>query len=182
MTTIHRLRTRLLAAALSLTVLVFLSPQAPAQIAVGQSKFLGSTTTGASQATFSKYWNQITPENEAKWGSVEGTQNVFNWAPLDAIYNFAQTSGFKFKFHNLVWGAQQPSWLSSLSQAQQLAAVQTWISSAGARYPKAWAVDVVNEPIHTPPPYMAALGGAGSTGWDWVINSFQMARQAFPNA
>ncbi len=171
MTTFHRLRTRLLAAAFSFTALVLLSPQAPAQIAAGQTKFLGSTTTGASQATFSKYWNQITPENEAKWGSVQGSsQTTFNWAPLDAIYNFAQTAGFKFKFHNLIWGAQQPSFLSSLSQAQQLAAIQTWISTAGARYPKTWAVDVVNEPIHTQPSYMAALGGAGTTGWDWVIN------------
>ncbi|HEY6922472.1 MAG TPA: endo-1,4-beta-xylanase [Steroidobacteraceae bacterium] len=183
MTTIYRLRTRLLAAALSFTALIFLPPQAPAQIATGQSKFLGSTTTGASQATFSKYWNQITPENEAKWGSVQGSsQTTFNWAPLDAIYNFAQTNGYKFKFHNLVWGAQQPSFLGSLTQAQQLAAVQTWINAAGARYPKSWAVDVVNEPLHTPPSYIAALGGAGTTGWDWVINTFQMARKAFPNS
>jgi len=41
---------------------------------------------------------------------------------------------------------------------------------------------VVNEPINTPLPFKAALGGNGSTGWDWVINSFQMARRAFPNA
>src|SRR6185312_14509179 len=101
---------------------------------------------------------------------------------LDADYNFAIANGFKFKFHNLVWGAQQPSWLTSLSQAQQLAAVQTWISTVGARYPKTWAVDVVNEPIHTPPSYMAALGGSGTTGWDWVINAFTMARAAFPNS
>jgi endo-1,4-beta-xylanase len=182
MTTIYKLRTRLLAAALSLTALILLPPPAPAQIAVGQSKFLGSTIANSTPASFTKYWNQVSPENAGKWGSVEATQNVFNWAPLDAIYNFSQQQGFKFKAHNLIWGAQFPSWITSLSQAQQLAAIQTWITNYGARYPKTWAVDVVNEPLHTVPPFTAALGGNGSTGWDWVINSFQMARKAFPNA
>jgi hypothetical protein len=43
-------------------------------------------------------------------------------------------------------------------------------------------VDVVNEPIKTAISWKAALGGNGSTGWDWVITSFQLARTAFPNA
>jgi chitodextrinase len=31
-------------------------------------------------------------------------------------------------------------------------------------------------------PFKAALGGDGATGWDWVITSFQLARQYCPNA
>jgi len=41
---------------------------------------------------------------------------------------------------------------------------------------------VVNEPIKTPLPWKAALGGDGSTGWDWVITAFQIARNNCPNA
>jgi endo-1,4-beta-xylanase len=57
---------------------------------------------------------------------------------------------------------------------------------------------VVNEPLHDPPlapantppgqscggcgNYYEALGGAGATGWDWIINAFKLARQHFPNA
>ncbi len=183
MRTICRMHPRLLVAAVALISLPLFSMQALAQIAAGQSKFLGSTVHSTPpELKWTTYWNQETPENDGKWGSVEATQGVFTFTNLDADYNFAITNGFKFKFHNLVWGSQQPTWLSSLSQAQQLAAVQTWISTVGARYPKTWAVDVVNEPIHTPPPYMAALGGAGTTGWDWVINAFTMARAAFPNS
>jgi hypothetical protein len=37
-------------------------------------------------------------------------------------------------------------------------------------------IDVVNEPLHDKPAYRAALGGEGSTGWDWVIWTFQTAR------
>jgi endo-1,4-beta-xylanase len=184
MKTIRTAGAQLSAAALSLIVLVILPTQLQAQIAAGKSKFLGSTiNTNPAPSTFTKYWNQVTPENAGKWGSVEGSaQGVFNWAPLDAIYNFAQQHGDKFKAHNLIWGAQFPSWITSLSQSQQTAAIQTWISTYGSRYPNTWAVDVVNEPIHTPPPFTAALGGSGSTGWDWVIRSFQLARTAFPNA
>jgi endo-1,4-beta-xylanase len=180
---IRRMHPRLIAAAVALIALPLFSVQALAQIAAGQSKFLGSTVHSTPpELKWTTYWNQETPENDGKWGSVEATQGVFTFTNLDADYNFAIANGFKFKFHNLVWGAQQPSWLTSLSQAQQLAAVQTWISTVGARYPKTWAVDVVNEPIHTPPSYMAALGGSGTTGWDWVINAFTMARAAFPNS
>lgn len=38
-------------------------------------------------------------------------------------------------------------------------------------------IDVVNEPFNAPPPFMNALGGSGTTGWDWVITAFQLARQ-----
>jgi len=182
MRTIPGLRAQLLAAALSLVVLTVSPTPAPAQIAAGQNKFLGSTIQSSVPSNFSKYWNQVSPENSGKWGSVEATQGVFDWSQLDTAYNFAQQQGFKFKAHNLIWGAQFPAWITSLSQAQQLAEIQKWITAYGARYPKTWGVDVVNEPLHTQPPFLAALGGAGATGWDWVINSFQMARKAFPNA
>jgi endo-1,4-beta-xylanase len=67
--------------------------------------------------------------------------------------------------------------------------VEAWIRLAGERYPKTAMVDVVNEPIHTPPNgsngtanYIQALGGAGVTGWDWVIWAYQKAREYFPHA
>src|SRR5690349_3612757 len=107
-----------------------------------------------------------------------------NWSAADAAYNWAQTNGYKFKFHNFVWGSQFPSWLTSsgLTTAQQRAEIEEWITLACARYPNTWAIDVVNEPIKTAMPFSAALGGAGTTGWDWVITSFQLARQYCPNA
>src|ERR1700737_532824 len=182
MKTIRMIRAQLLAAALSLVALMMLPTHVEAQIAAGKSKFLGSTIGSSVPSNFSTYWNQVTPENAGKWGSVEGTRGVFNWGPLDTVYNFAQQRGYKFKAHNLVWGAQFPGWITSLSQSQQLAEIQKWISMYGQRYPNTWAVDVVNEPIHTPPPFAAALGGNGSTGWDWVITAFPLARKHFPHA
>jgi endo-1,4-beta-xylanase len=147
-------------------------------------KFCGNITSlGKVRSDFSSYWDQITPENEGKWGSVEGTRNQMNWAPLDAVYDYAKQHHIPFKQHNFVWGAQQPGWIAGLSQSEQRAEVEEWIRLFCERYPDTQLIDVVNEPPpHTSPPYMAALGGAGSSGYDWIVQSFKWARQYCPNA
>ena len=167
---------------LSITVLtLLLATDSWAQLANGQPKFLGNVIGSSVPANFSQYWNQVTPENAGKWESVERTQNQMTWGGLDVIYNFAQQNGYKFKGHTLVWGSQFPQWLSGLSQVQQRAEIEQWIQAYAARYPNTWAIDVVNEPTKTPLPWKAALGGDGATGWDWVITSYQLARQYLPN-
>ena len=157
------------------------------QIAKGQSKFLGNIIENPVPADFAEYWDQVTPENAGKWSRVEIKENVYHWTGIDSIYNFALKHGFPFKFHNLVWGKQQPAWLKDLDPAQQVRQVKKWIALCGERYPKTSYVDVVNEPIRTKrdtlnPPYYEAIGGAGKTGWDWVIWSFEHARKSFPHA
>ena len=110
---------------------------------------------------------------------------------LDAAYNYAKGNNLIFKDHYLIWGAQQPSWISGLDSAQQYKYIETWIRMVGQRYPNTDMIDVVNEPLagHNPPDglngranYKNALGGNGATGWDWVIKSFELARKYFPNA
>lgn len=169
-------------ALLSALALALLSHSANAALADGKSKFLGNIIAGNVPSNFTQYWNQVTPENSGKWGSVESTRNQMNWSQLDMAYNLARQNGYKFKGHTLVWGAQYPSWLTSLSASQQRAEIEEWIRLYAQRYPNTWAIDVVNEPIKTPMPFKAALGGDGATGWDWVITSFQLARQYMPNA
>jgi endo-1,4-beta-xylanase len=175
---------RLFTIALTIAAAGLLTFPANAQIATGKTRYVGNVVGSSVPANFSTYWNQITPENATKWGSVEGTRNSMNWTQADAAYSYAQSHGYQFKFHTLVWGSQFPGWLtnSGLTQAQQRAEIEQWITLAGQRFPNAWAVDVVNEPIKTPLPWKAALGGDGASGWDWVITSYQLARTAFPNA
>jgi endo-1,4-beta-xylanase len=90
--------------------------------------------------------------------------------------------------HTLIWGNQQPAWIESLPPAEQLEEIREWFAAVAARYPDIDQIDVVNEPLHDPPDdpadggYIEALGGSGATGWDWVIESFRLARQYFPNA
>ena len=161
---------------------LFSFTKANAQLAVGKSKFLGGVFPGSAPASFTTYWNQVTPENAGKWGSVEATRGTMNWTNLDNAYNFAKTHGYVFKQHNFVWGSQYPSWITSLSAADQKAEVEQWISAYGARYPNTDFIDVVNEPIKTSCPFKDALGGAGTTGYDWIVWSFQTARKYCPTA
>jgi endo-1,4-beta-xylanase len=154
------------------------APQWPAK------KFCGNITQrGQIPSNYSMYWDQITPENEGKWGSVEGTQGKYNWSALDKIHDYAKQNNMPFKQHNFVWGSQQPSWIGGLSQADQKAAVEDWIKQFCTRYPDTQMIDVLNEPPpHTTPPYLAALGGSGSTGYDWVVTIFKWARQYCPSS
>jgi endo-1,4-beta-xylanase len=155
-------------------------------IATGNAKYLGAAwSPGTASLNFANYWNQITPENGGKWGTVEGTRDVMNWAQADEAYALAKSHGFKFKWHTLVWGNQQPGWIAALTPAEQLEEINEWYAAIAARYPDIDQIDVVNEPLHAPPAYINALGGANDlygTGWDWVIRSFELARQYFPRA
>jgi GH35 family endo-1,4-beta-xylanase len=161
-------------------------------LATGSPKFLGSAGDSPDN-NFVNYWTQLTPENAGKWGSVGTSTDTtqWNWSGLDNDYNYAKNHGLIFKDHNLIWGAQQPSWISGLDSAHQLSYIKTWMRMVGQRYPDMEMIDVVNEPLygHQPPDgdngranYEKALGGTGTTGWDWLIKSFELARQYIPHA
>ena len=146
-------------------------------LAKDKDKFLGCATSSYIYRYLDQYWNQVTPGNDGKWGSVESVKGQYNWTNLDKIYNFAVKRNMPFKEHTLIWGQQQPSWITSLDSASQRAKVEEWIRKVGERYPSMALVDVVNEPFNAPPAYKNALGGDGTTGWDWVITAFELARQ-----
>src|SRR5690606_21753016 len=144
------------------------TPRGPA-LAENQSKFLGGAYSAPQAPNFTAYFNQVTPENAGKWGSVEGQRDVMNWAELDAAYAVARDNGFPFKLHTLIWGNQQPAWIESLPPEEQLAEIDEWFAAVAERYPDVDTVEVVNEPLHDPPSspgngggnYIEALGGAG---------------------
>lgn len=161
------------------------APSGP-PLAAGHGKFLGGVSSPSQSVNFTAYFNQVTPENGGKWGSVESTRNVMNWAELDAAYLLAKNNGYPFRLHVLVWGNQQPTWIETLPAAEQLAEIEEWFAAVAARYPGIDYMDVVNEPLHAPPDgaghgnYLKALGGSGTTGWDWILQAFRLARAHFP--
>lgn len=149
----------------------------------GLPKFVGNITThdqvNTGGLTYATYWDQITPENAGKWGSVQSTaSSAFNWSTLDAIYDYTESNGIIFKQHAFVWGPQQPG--GAVPTQDQ---VIHWIQSFCARYPNTALIDVVNEPPpHTEPNYAGAIGGGTNGDWQWITNSFKWARQYCPGA
>jgi endo-1,4-beta-xylanase len=148
----------------------------------GELDFVGNITTHNSVdtdgKTFSRHWDQITPENAGKWGSVQSNVGAgYNWSTLDAIYDYTQRNGLQFKQHTFIWGTQQPG--GNISEAN----VKAWMSAFCQRYPNTTLIDVVNEPPpHTTPTYANAIGGGTDGSWQWIINAFNWAHEACPSA
>ncbi len=171
--------------------------EANAQLSSNPDKFLGNITTGGqidykgsdySGQEFHTLWNQITPENEGKWGSIEGWTG---WQACTNIYNYAKNHNFPMKYHALVWGSQYPSRLENLSAEERYQAIVTWFNAVKQHYPDLPLIDVVNEAVwtdennpHQPgnPMMREALGGKGKTGYDWLIRAFEMAYERWPDA
>ena len=171
--------------------LCLLPMKTDAQISSNPNKFLGNITTswnvdaGGGVPAYYKLWNQITCENESKWSSVEGTKGSFNWG-CDKAFNYAKQHNFTYKFHALVWGAQYPGWLESLSAKDRFAALTNWFNKAKAKYSTLPMIDVVNEAVgmhqQGNPMMKETLGGGGKTGYDWLIKAFEMAYERWPDA
>ncbi len=83
----------------------FLAPVAP-----------GDTTSTAYhyQNFVSSHFNIVVPSNMGKWDSTEATQNVPTMGNVDTILNYAQSHNLDVRMHNLIWGAQQPTWVNTL--------------------------------------------------------------------
>ncbi|MTB50373.1 endo-1,4-beta-xylanase [Lewinella sp. W8] len=167
----------------------FTAPEDQEPIATGKEKFLGNIYAGHALPDFEKYFNQVTPENSGKWGSVEGERDVFNWTQLDEARQFARDNNFPFRFHVMLWGSQQPAWLESLTPAEQLEEIREWFEAVSTRYSGENApeyVEVVNEPLNAPPIYREALTSLNEEldtepwEYDWITNAFKLARQYFP--
>ncbi|WP_116127186.1 endo-1,4-beta-xylanase [Lewinella sp. IMCC34183] len=182
------------------------APEDQEPIATGKGKFIGSVYGGNQIDDFEQYFNQVTPENAGKWGSVEGTRDTFNWAQLDPIRAFAARNNFPFRFHVMLWGAQQPTWLKPLSDEEKLVEIREWFQAVSDHYDGSSDaratleyLEVVNE-FHNQPPdnegqnaddagsgdYIRALRLLNDTlntapgEYDWIVNAFKLAREYFP--
>ncbi len=135
-----------------------------AALADGGAKFLGNITTGGTiRNDMGDYWNQITPENGCKWGSIHSLSNgmsgtsVFNWDNYDkcaGAYEWAKEKPGErhFKFHALVWGSQYPSFLCkkknpSITVEKTREYITEWFDAVAKRFPDLEYIDVVNEAI-----------------------------------
>jgi endo-1,4-beta-xylanase len=55
------------------------------------------------KALFAHEFNSFTPNNNMKWNSIEKQPNVFSWANIDTLVNFAISKTMVIRGHCLVW-------------------------------------------------------------------------------
>jgi GH35 family endo-1,4-beta-xylanase len=181
---------------IGLMCLLLVFETAVAQLGKCKGKYFGNIISGSVPGTYNTYWNQATSENGSKWGSVEGTQGVYNFGNSDLAYNWAKNNNGLFKYHNLIWGGQTPGWVGTASTATITAAIDPYFKAVQAHYASMGGIklmDVLNEPVNTPMPgnlkaaltagYQAEPANANDKNnqYGWAIWCFQLARKYFPN-
>jgi len=105
------------------------------------------------------------------------------WSNLDAIYNYAKNLGLLYKHHTLVWGSQQPAWVSALYP--DTAAVEQRSRIGSVRVGQQFQDEfrrVVNEPIHAPPFLSCSAWGERINRMGLGHTAFQLARSNLPHA
>jgi endo-1,4-beta-xylanase len=150
-------------------------------LAKNSSKFLGSVVGNVVPASFDTYWNAIGTNNGGEWNIVEATRGRYNFAAADVAANHSKIAKIPFNLHALFYGAAEPNWVARLAAAEQKAAVDAFIKAVGARYAPD-LVEVAANPVHNPVAVRPALGGDGTTGYDWLVYLYKAARDAFPKA
>lgn len=153
----------------------------------GRGKYVGNIVPGSPGQKYTQYWNGVTAENNCKWGTIEGTRNVYKWGGADVAYNFAKDNNMMFRYHAIAWGNQTPGWLQGIqnNQTEFKKELEEYLTLIASRYKYIDQADVLNEQIGTHAPntqwFRNGLGGAGATGYDWAIYLFERARKHLPN-
>lgn len=179
---------------------------AQAQLSKGNPcKFLGNITTrGAIPDDYATMWEQLTPENETKWGSiankevqsVEQALSSWNWAAAEREYNWCKQHGVQFKFHCLLWTSQYPGYLKDFTGDRLRKQIDIWFEACSRKFPDVTIIDVVNEAIpgHAEGDnggqaktfkrnLSQAMSGSTNPGdYKWITEAFKLARKFFPNA
>lgn len=130
---------------------------------------------------------RVTPVNELKWRYCRPAPDAFDFAASDRIADFARSNALAMHGHTLVWHAELPDWISTLSTtAEAEHALTQHIVTTMQHYgdvTRSW--DVVNEPI---PDNARRPSDRRDSRWrtllgeDYIAQAFRLAHQVDPEA
>ena len=162
---------------------------------VGAAAGQGTVEPGAHSQLLAKHFNSVTSENDMKWGPIHPAESTYNYAPADALVNFAAARGMQVRGHPLVWHEQNPDWLfrdangnpmtpTPANKALLLQRLDTHIRAVMTHFGnniQSW--DVVNEVIdQSQPDGLRRSPWFQICGTEFIDKAFQVAREVSPTA
>jgi len=140
-------------------------------------------------ATLAREFNQVEPENAAKFGPVHPQEDTYNFEPVDSLVAFAKAHDMAVRGHTLVWHNQNPAWLTrgGFGPDRLAAILQKHIQTVAGRYAgQIYAWDVVNEAFEKDGTLRKTIWfdspGIGREGTAYIEQAFRWAHAADPKA
>lgn len=155
------------------------------RVLVGTALEYGALTSDAKYAAIAaQEFDQLTPGNETKWGSLQRAPGVWDFTQADAMYAFAERHHMAVKGHTLVWHQQLPSFVNDAMSAADLdKALAAHIRKVVGRYVlRTWAWDVVNEAVADDGSGLRSTVFLQKLGSGYIETAFRRAHQADPFA
>lgn len=137
-------------------------------------------------ACFARECHLLVPEGELKWRTLRPSLKQFNFAPADALLQFAQQNQMQMRGHTLVWHQSIPKWFATEVNSRNAEGILVnHIQTVMGHYAgKLHSWDVVNEPIHLKDNRADGLRNSPWLQWlgpDYIELAFRTAAATDPN-
>jgi GH35 family endo-1,4-beta-xylanase len=117
--------------------------------------------------------------------AVQSDVNTFNWSAFDAMTNLCAQYGLQRMWYAGAMASATSKWLANFNWDGPtiVQATTNFAAAAAARTQNIQYINICNELWDNPDDrFQQAFGGAGVTGYDWIINLSKLFRRYFPNA
>ncbi|HAJ79561.1 MAG TPA: hypothetical protein DCO75_07285 [Fibrobacteres bacterium] len=127
-------------------------------------------------------YNIFVCENAMKWDATESSQGNFSYTGGDAVANWTSTNDCYMRGHTMVWYAQTPSWVQSLTRQQMLAAMKNHITNLMTHFKgKILEWDICNECVADGSSSLRTSFWQQKIGNDFIDSAFTYAHAADSN-
>ena len=135
-------------------------------------------------------YNQATCQDSTLEYQIQSDVNAFDgptnlgWGPLDEFYSWTRSHNFIMTWYGGYGASVTDKWGDGRFSGKWVQAFTNWVSSAARHCPGVEYINFANEPMHGRPngAFAQAFGGAGDTGYDWIINVGKLFRKYFPHS
>jgi endo-1,4-beta-xylanase len=151
-------------------------------VGAGASSPLPNSTDPAYGSVLAQEYSFISPEYQSTFGALEPSQGIYNFAPLDALMDFARAHSMRVRGVALVWAGGEPSWLPHVPSAALPQVLHDHVYNVVKHYHDLYpdvvlSWEVVNEALTTGLGTWSKIGSVD----DVLAIAYGAARQADPN-